>query len=149
MIGVGLVKICLAKFEQNGQPKEWNNCASKMGCQFCQKSKMGKEWAWVSELEASSHFLLNYFYLRDRFREKWKQLAYRTICEWRKVNQGQSLLHAWPNGPQHCSHVSPWNGYGQTLHEVFSLFNCILSEYIHIRKNRNTIYAQILKYLKE
>ena len=43
---VGLDKICLAKFEQNGQPKERSNSASKMGCQFCQKSKMGKEWAF-------------------------------------------------------------------------------------------------------
>ena len=49
---VGLDKICLAKFEQNGQPKERSNSASKMGCQkskmgcqFCQKSKMGKEGA--------------------------------------------------------------------------------------------------------
>ena len=40
---VGLDKICLAKIEQNGQPKERSNSASKMGCQFCQKSKMGKE----------------------------------------------------------------------------------------------------------
>ena len=40
---LGLDKICLAKFEQNGQPKERSNSASKMGCQFCQKSKMGKE----------------------------------------------------------------------------------------------------------
>ena len=40
---IGLDKICLAKFEQNGQPKERSNSASKMGCQFCQKSKMGKE----------------------------------------------------------------------------------------------------------
>ena len=40
---VGLDKICLAKFEQNGQPKDRSNSASKMGCQFCQKSKMGKE----------------------------------------------------------------------------------------------------------
>ena len=40
---VGLDKICLAKFEQNGQPKERSNSASKMGCQFCQKSKMGRE----------------------------------------------------------------------------------------------------------
>ena len=39
---LGLDKICLAKFEQNGQPKERSNSASKMGCQFCQKSKMGK-----------------------------------------------------------------------------------------------------------
>ena len=36
--GIGLDKICLAKFEQNGQPKERSNSASKMGCQ---KSKMG------------------------------------------------------------------------------------------------------------
>ena len=42
-MGVGLDKICLAKFEQNGQPKERSNSASKMGCQFSQKSKMGKE----------------------------------------------------------------------------------------------------------
>ena len=49
---LGLDKICLAKFEQNGQPKERSNSASKMGCQkskmgcqFCQKSKMGKEGA--------------------------------------------------------------------------------------------------------
>ena len=40
---LGLDKICLAKFEQNGQPKERSNSASKMGRQFCQKSKMGKE----------------------------------------------------------------------------------------------------------
>ena len=40
---LGLDKICLAKFEQNGQTKERSNSASKMGCQFCQKSKMGKE----------------------------------------------------------------------------------------------------------
>ena len=40
---LGLDKICLAKFEQNGQPKERSNSASKMGSQFCQKSKMGKE----------------------------------------------------------------------------------------------------------
>ena len=40
---VGLDKTCLAKFEQNRQPKERSNSASKMGCQFCQKSKMGKE----------------------------------------------------------------------------------------------------------
>ena len=40
---LGLDKICLANFEQNGQPKERSNSASKMGCQFCQKSKMGKE----------------------------------------------------------------------------------------------------------
>ena len=40
---VGLDKICLATFEQNGQPKERSNSASKMGCQFCQKSKLGKE----------------------------------------------------------------------------------------------------------
>ena len=38
---VGLDKICLAKFEQNGQPEETSNFASKMGCKFCQKSKMG------------------------------------------------------------------------------------------------------------
>ena len=43
---LGLDKICLAKFEQNGQPKERSNSASKMGCQFCQKSKMGKEGAF-------------------------------------------------------------------------------------------------------
>lgn len=40
---IGLDKICLAKNEQNGQPKERSNSASKMGCQFCQKSKMDKE----------------------------------------------------------------------------------------------------------
>ena len=40
---VGLEKICLAKFEQNRQPKERSNSASKMGCQFCPKSKMSKE----------------------------------------------------------------------------------------------------------
>ena len=37
---LGLDKICLAKFEQNGQPKERSNSASKMGGQL---SKMGKE----------------------------------------------------------------------------------------------------------
>ena len=42
-MALGLDKICLAKFELNGQPKERSNSASKMGCQFCQKSKMGKE----------------------------------------------------------------------------------------------------------
>ena len=40
---LGLDKIYLAKFEQNGQPKERSNSASNMGRQFCQKSKMGKE----------------------------------------------------------------------------------------------------------
>ena len=40
---VGLDKICLAKFEQNREPKERSNSASKMGGQFCPKSKMGKE----------------------------------------------------------------------------------------------------------
>ena len=29
---LGLDKICLAKFEQNGQPKERSNSATKMGC---------------------------------------------------------------------------------------------------------------------
>ena len=42
-LGIGLDKICLAKIEQNGQPKERSNSASKMDCQFCPKSKMGKE----------------------------------------------------------------------------------------------------------
>ena len=41
-LGIGLDKICLAKFEQNGQPKERSNSASKMGCQFCQKAKWAK-----------------------------------------------------------------------------------------------------------
>ena len=36
---VGLDKICLAKFEENGQPKERSNSASKMGSQFCQKKQ--------------------------------------------------------------------------------------------------------------
>ena len=43
---LGLDKICLAKFEQNGQPKERSNSASKMGCQFCQKSKMGQRMSF-------------------------------------------------------------------------------------------------------
>ena len=51
MLLLGLDKICSAKFEQNGQPDERSNSSSKMGCQFAQKSKMGKEWV---------HFLLNY-----------------------------------------------------------------------------------------
>ena len=37
MLGLGLDKICFAKFEQNGQPKERSNSTSKMGCRFCQK----------------------------------------------------------------------------------------------------------------
>ena len=43
---LGLEKICLAKFEQNGQPKERSNSASKMGCQFCQKSKNGQRMSF-------------------------------------------------------------------------------------------------------
>ena len=35
-------KLCLAKFEQTGEPKERSNSASKMGCQFCQKAKWAK-----------------------------------------------------------------------------------------------------------
>ena len=39
---VGLDKICLAKFEQNGQPKERSNSASKMGGQLKKKAKWAK-----------------------------------------------------------------------------------------------------------
>ena len=43
---VGLDKICLAKFEQNGQPKERSNSASKMGSQFCQKKQNGQRMSF-------------------------------------------------------------------------------------------------------
>ena len=44
--GLGLDKICLAKFEQNGQPKERSNSASKMGGQFCQKKQNGQRMSF-------------------------------------------------------------------------------------------------------
>ena len=42
MQGLGLDKICLAKFKQNGQPKERSSSASKMGRQFVKKAKWAK-----------------------------------------------------------------------------------------------------------
>ena len=36
----------LAKFEQNGQPKERSNSASKMGSQFCQKKQNGQRMSF-------------------------------------------------------------------------------------------------------
>ena len=46
MVNLGLDKICLAKFEQNGQPKERSNSASKMGSQFCQKKQNGQRMSF-------------------------------------------------------------------------------------------------------
>ena len=39
---LGLDKICLAKFEQNGKPKERSNSASKMAIDFVKKEKWAK-----------------------------------------------------------------------------------------------------------
>ena len=53
---IGLDKICLAKFEQSGQPEETSNSASKMDCKyFVKKAK----WAanFVKKAKWAANFV--------------------------------------------------------------------------------------------
>ena len=45
-LSLGLDKICFAKFEQNGQPKERSNSSSKMGCKFLSKKQNGQRMSF-------------------------------------------------------------------------------------------------------
>ena len=85
---LGLDKICLAKFEQNGQPKERSNSASKMGGQFCQNKQNGQRMRFefldcmaLATIPARvSHQLSDSRYYRTLFfrRASYSQLTFST-----------------------------------------------------------------------